>query len=140
MKRIAPFLLLAACLVVPAQVEAPIGRYGNAVSTMREMSAKQPPVLLHKFAESDTCTVNFLAAKSEVKRHYHAKHEETVVVSSGSGVFTMGKTQHAVRAGDVMHIPRGVVHGFVPSTDDVVVVSVFTPKFDGVDRVFVDGG
>jgi quercetin dioxygenase-like cupin family protein len=121
-------------------VEAPIGRYANAVSTMREMSAKQPPVLLHKFAESDTCTVNFLAAKSEVKRHYHAKHEETVVVSSGSGVSTMGKTPHAVRAGDVMHIPRGVVHGFVPSTDDVVVVSVFTPKFDGVDRVFVDGG
>lgn len=139
MKRMAPFVLMAACLIVPAQTEAPSGRYGNAVSTMKEMSAKQPPVLLHKFAESDTCTVNFLAAKSEVKRHYHAKHEETVVVSSGSGVFTMGKTQHTVRAGDVMHIPRGTVHGFVPLSDDVVVVSVLTPKFDGVDRVFVDG-
>ena len=119
---------------------APAGQYANATLKMDTLAQVDPPELLHKFAESDSCTVNFLAAKVEVKVHYHAKHEETVVVLRGSGVFTMGKERHEVKPGDVMHIVRGTVHSFVPSSPDVVVVSMFSPKFDGVDRIFVGGG
>jgi quercetin dioxygenase-like cupin family protein len=141
MKRPAAIALCLAAAIGLAQHAGPIApAYGNALSTMDRLANSEPPALLHKFAESDSCTVNFLAAKTEVKPHYHAKHEETVVVLRGRGTFTLDKARHDVRPGDVMHIVRGTVHAFVPSSDDVVVVSVFPPKFDGTDRVFVGGG
>jgi quercetin dioxygenase-like cupin family protein len=136
----ASFALVVLATSVAAQVEkgAPT-TYGNALTAMDHLASQDPPMLAHKFAESETCTVNLLAAKGEVKAHYHAKHEETVVVLRGSGTFKLGKDVHTVKAGDVMHIPRNNVHSFAPTSDDVVVVSVFSPKFDGTDRVFVGG-
>lgn len=140
MNRLASTLLV---LVTPLALAQNSGQtkpaYANALAVMDGLAKSDPPVALHKLAESDSCTVNFLAARTEVKRHYHAKHEETVVVLRGKGTFTMAGVAHDVKSGDVMHIPRGTIHGFVPSSDDVVVVSMFSPKFDGVDRVFVDG-
>jgi quercetin dioxygenase-like cupin family protein len=136
----ASFALVVLATSVAAQVEkgAPPS-YSNALTVMDALAKGDPPTLAQKFAESETCTVNFLAAKGEVKAHYHAKHEETVVVLRGSGTFRIGKDVHSVKTGDVMHIPRNNVHSFTPTTDDVVVVSVFSPKFDGTDRVFVGG-
>jgi mannose-6-phosphate isomerase-like protein (cupin superfamily) len=140
MSRFVACILLTAATLCLAQVTlGPKSEYGNALAIMDELGKKQPPVALYKFAESDTCTVNLLAATTPVRAHYHAKHEETVTVLRGSGVFTLGSARHEVRPGDVMHIVRGTVHAFVPSSKDVVVVSIFSPKFDGTDRVFVDG-
>ena len=122
---------------VAGHVSAP--RAGNALTIMKAQLAENPKAFAHKFAETDSCTVNLLAAKNEVPPHYHAKHEETVVLLSGHGVFTLAGGKHIVEAGDVFFIPRGTVHAFVPTSSDVVVVSTFTPKFDGKDRVFVGG-
>ena len=106
---------------------------------MNAQLAADPKALAYRFAETDSCTVNLLAAKNEVPAHYHAKHEETVVVLSGQGVFTLAGEKRIVEPGDVFFIPRGTVHAFVPTSSDVVVVSTFSPKFDGKDRVFVGG-
>jgi quercetin dioxygenase-like cupin family protein len=140
MKRKLMAVLVAVSSIGLAQVSGQTKpAYANALAVMDGLAKSEPPVALHRLAESDSCTVNFLAAKSEVKRHYHAKHEETVVVLRGSGTFSLAGVAHEVKMGDVMHIPRGTFHGFKPSSDDVIVVSMFSPKFDGVDRVFVDG-
>jgi quercetin dioxygenase-like cupin family protein len=132
-----PFAVALIALAALALAQTPpTSAYGNAPATLD----KDPTTALVKFAESDSCTVNFLAAKTPVRPHYHAKHEETVVVLRGAGTFKLGKEEHKVRPGDTMHIVRGTVHSFTPISEDVVVVSVFSPKFDGQDRVFVDGG
>jgi mannose-6-phosphate isomerase-like protein (cupin superfamily) len=70
--------------------------------------------------------------------HYHAHHEETVVVLSGTARMRLGGTWHELRAGDLIHVPKGVVHE-VDVDEPVTVLSLFAPPFHGEDRVFVDG-
>lgn len=121
----------AACALV-AQSQGPAPKVGAVLPTL---DAAGTP--LHVFADGEFCTVNLLAAGSPVPAHYHAVHEETVYVVRGSGVMRLGDQHKAVGPGDLMHIPKGVVHAFEPFTKDVVVVSIFAPKWDGKDRIFV---
>lgn len=83
-------------------------------------------------------TVNVIQTRGAVPTHYHAEHDELVMILDGGGKFTIeGKTQD-VKAGDVLVIPRGAVHGFVHEGQGVTaVVSVFSPKFDPKDRIMV---
>jgi mannose-6-phosphate isomerase-like protein (cupin superfamily) len=70
--------------------------------------------------------------------HYHATHEETVVVLSGTARMRLGGTWYELHAGDLIHVPKGVVHA-VDVDEPVTVLSLFAPPFHGEDRVFVDG-
>lgn len=77
--------------------------------------------------------------RESVRNHRHASHSETVYILSGSGSFRLGDKNFAVSAGDFIQIPQGQVHGVVvTSTDPLKVLSVQTPEFHGVDRLFVD--
>ncbi|ACA19857.1 Cupin 2 conserved barrel domain protein [Methylobacterium sp. 4-46] len=44
--------------------------------------------------------------------HYHRDWDETIYGLIGTVTFTVGGKDHAVGPGDVLFIPRGVVHGF----------------------------
>ena len=71
----------------------------------------------------------------EAQRHLH--HHETVWVIRGAGRLTLDGVKHTVAAGTVISIPPGTPHSFyslgkVPA----VVISVFSPAFDGKDRVY----
>lgn len=90
------------------------------------------------FAQGEHCTVNVIQTKSQIKAHYHAKHEEVVYVVSGSGTMRLGNRMQRVKSGDLMYIPKNTVHGFTPQSVECVVVSIFSPSFDGKDRIFVD--
>jgi uncharacterized RmlC-like cupin family protein len=68
--------------------------------------------------------------------HVHADHEETVYVIRGTARMRIGATWHELAAGDLVHVPRGVVHEVADA--DATVLSLFAPPFDGADRVFVD--
>ncbi|NNE07495.1 MAG: cupin domain-containing protein [Gemmatimonadetes bacterium] len=77
-----------------------------------------------------------LRVMTDVKPHYHESHEETVVVQSGGGVFDLGGVLHTLREGDVIVIPRKTVHSFSPGGGKpCTVLSIFTPPFDGKDRI-----
>jgi mannose-6-phosphate isomerase-like protein (cupin superfamily) len=68
--------------------------------------------------------------------HFHRTHDLTVTVLRGAGNVRVGERTVAVRAGDVVIIPRGVPHFFRNGGDGVAVaLSVFTPPFDGADVV-----
>ncbi|HWP30269.1 MAG TPA: cupin domain-containing protein [Fimbriimonadales bacterium] len=90
------------------------------------------------FTQGEHCTVNVIQAKSQIKSHYHAKHEEVVYVVSGTGTMRLGNRTYTVKSGDLMYIPKNTVHGFTLQSQECVVVSVFSPTFDGKDRIFVD--
>ena len=90
-------------------------------------------------SEGAHTSVAAIATREPVRVHYHALHDEIVVVHSGEGTMRLGDEQFRVRPGDVIFIPEGTRHGFTPSEGGVAtVVSVFAPPFDGRDRVFVE--
>ncbi len=74
-----------------------------------------------------------------VAAHYHADHEETVYVLSGTSRMRLGDEWIDLHVGDLVHIPRGVVHQ-VETAEPVSVLSLFAPPFFGEDRVFVEEG
>ncbi|MGE0378282.1 MAG: cupin domain-containing protein [Planctomycetaceae bacterium] len=45
------------------------------------------------------------------KLHYHLRSTELYYVLDGEGAVLLDGAEHAVRAGSVVHIPPGVVHG-----------------------------
>jgi mannose-6-phosphate isomerase-like protein (cupin superfamily) len=73
-----------------------------------------------------------------VDAHYHAVHDETVVILTGRGTMTLGEESQEVEPGSVILIPRGTIHSFRVSGEPVEALSVFAPAFDGKDRIFVD--
>jgi mannose-6-phosphate isomerase-like protein (cupin superfamily) len=89
---------------------------------------------------SDSLSSSFLLfIKKDVKKHKHMTHSEHVYVISGEGVMVLGEQNIKVRKGDMIFIPKGVVHALkVTSKEPMKVVSIQSPKFDGSDRIFIE--
>lgn len=60
-------------------------------------------------------------------------HEEDEVyyVVAGLAKIRIGEETHAVRAGDVVFVERGVDHHFFDIEEDLVTLIVFAPPFSG---------
>jgi quercetin dioxygenase-like cupin family protein len=109
----------------------------SGIKMADKLRAESPSLGTHLFAEGEQATVNLINTVSPVPKHYHAKHDETVVILRGRGKMILGDQEREVAAGDVIFIPQGTVHAFDPLSEDVVAVSVFAPKWDGKDRIII---
>ena len=79
--------------------------------------------------------------KKEVKPHKHVFHTEQVYIVEGEGEMVVGEKKMPVKKGDMILIPKGMVHSLsVTSKAPVKVLSVQAPMFDGKDRVMVEPG
>ncbi len=70
--------------------------------------------------------------------HVHTDSDITVWLLQGQGVMHIAGKQHAIKAGDVVHIPRDVVHYYVnhgPETGAALVV--YSPAPGPDDRVLI---
>jgi mannose-6-phosphate isomerase-like protein (cupin superfamily) len=66
--------------------------------------------------------------------HIHKMHDGTVVMMKGSGYLMMEDGRMDLSVGDVVFIPRGVVHYYVNSASEpTVTLVIFSPPFDGKD-------
>ena len=66
--------------------------------------------------------------------HVHKVHDATVTMLRGEGYLILGKNRINLKAGDVVHIPRGVPHYFVnTASQPTVALAVYSPAFDGKD-------
>lgn len=92
-----------------------------------------------KKIHSDSLSSTFaIWVKKEVKPHKHLHHSEVVTVLKGKGVMTVGGATEVIKKGDVIIIPKGVVHSVeTTSKQPLLVLSVQAPKFIGQDRVWV---
>ncbi|MEA2167788.1 MAG: hypothetical protein QOF76_1088 [Solirubrobacteraceae bacterium] len=63
--------------------------------------------------------------------HSHDEFEETIYGLSGTTHFTVGGDRVALGAGDAVHIPRGVVHGFDAGDEGGAFLAVATPGVFG---------
>jgi len=84
-------------------------------------------------------SVHLTQVETAVESHHHNAHDENVWIIRGSGRLTLGDQRMKVKAGQVVHIPRGTKHAFHNlGSNPAVVMSVFSPGFDGKDRVYED--
>ena len=68
--------------------------------------------------------------------HIHKSHDSTVVMMKGRGYLVMEHRRIDLSVGDVVFIPRGVVHYYVStSSEPTVAFVVFSPPFDGTDNI-----
>ena len=66
--------------------------------------------------------------------HLHKIHDVTVTLMRGQGYLVLGQRRVPLKAGDVIHIPRGVAHQYVnTSSEPTVGLAVYAPAFDGKD-------
>jgi len=80
-------------------------------------------------------SAHHLLVREGVRRHLHRRHDETVLFLAGQGILDVGGRRLPVEPGLVVQVPRGVPHSLAVTGDPVEAVSVFSPAFDGVDRV-----
>ncbi|MEQ9064832.1 MAG: cupin domain-containing protein [Vicingaceae bacterium] len=83
-------------------------------------------------------TSTLIWIKKEVKAHRHAKHTEQVYVLEGSADMKIDSEMISIVSGDLIFIPKNVVHSLkVTSGEPLKVISFQSPQFLGKDRIFV---
>jgi len=91
---------------------------------------------LHRGSEA---SLHLVQVRDAVAPHYHRDHDETVYVIRGEALFTLAGEEMALRPGTLLHVPRRLVHSVrVLGAEPCAVLSLFTPPFDGKDRIFVE--
>ncbi len=69
--------------------------------------------------------------------HRHDRHDLFVVILRGHGVMRLQDEERRVGEGSILYIPRGTLHSFRNTSDSpAAAYAVYTPPFDGTDRVF----
>jgi quercetin dioxygenase-like cupin family protein len=91
-----------------------------------------PALTTEELTRTAESSVHRTTVKGELRPHHHATHDEVAHCISGSGRMKIGEKTIDVAPGTVMVIPRGSVHSF---SGEATVISIFTPPFDGKDRV-----
>lgn len=75
-----------------------------------------------------TLVMNTLRLGMELRPHMHEDFDQIALVLSGSMRFVLGGEEVDVAAGEVLHIPAGVMHGGVPTSQEPVRnLDVFAP-------------
>ena len=73
--------------------------------------------------------------------HRHDRHDLVVVMLRGHGGMLLGEEERIVGPGSILYVPRGTSHAFRnTSGEPAVAYAIYTPAFDGQDRVLLDSG
>jgi mannose-6-phosphate isomerase-like protein (cupin superfamily) len=79
---------------------------------------------------------HLVAIRKAETPHRHDQHDILVVMLRGYGRMRIGAEERPVGEGSVLYVPRGAVHAFRnQSPEPAVAFAVYTPAFDGKDRV-----
>jgi mannose-6-phosphate isomerase-like protein (cupin superfamily) len=71
--------------------------------------------------------------------HRHDQHDLLVVMLRGHGTMRLGSELQPVGEGSILYVPRGSVHAFSNASGGIAYAyAVYSPAFDGADRVLVE--
>lgn len=77
-----------------------------------------------------------VAIRTAETAHRHDRHELLVMIVRGRGTMRIGDAALPVGEGSLLYVPRGAVHAFAnQSGAPAVSYAIYSPPFDGVDRV-----
>ncbi len=100
---------------------------------------KGQPFRSDMIAWDSSSSVHLTQIDGGMESHHHAAHDETVWIIRGAGRLVLGEQKLKVKAGQMVRIPRGISHSFHNlGSNPAVVISVFSPGFDGKDRIYED--
>ncbi len=101
--------------------------------------AGDAPVAVRELHRTSRVSTHEVVVVGEIRAHRHERHDETVTILEGRGTFVLDGEEHLVLPGTVLHVPAGAVHSYRHESPGATrAVSVFSPPFDGEDRVLVD--
>lgn len=85
-------------------------------------------------------SLGLAVVKDRIRPHYQKVSDEIYYVLRGEGELTVGGETSHIREGDVVIIPKGLVHGFVNSgSTPCLILFSSGPKFvPETDRFFPD--
>jgi mannose-6-phosphate isomerase-like protein (cupin superfamily) len=79
---------------------------------------------------------HLVAIRTAEVPHRHDRHDLLVVIVRGHGTMLLGDAARPIGEGSILYVPRGAVHAFTNRSDaPAVAYAVYTPPFDGKDRV-----
>jgi quercetin dioxygenase-like cupin family protein len=82
---------------------------------------------------------DFVAPGLGAPLHVHSREDEAIYVIAGELEVTVAETRRLAKPGDVVHMPRGIPHGFLNASDRPArVLIVFSPG--GFERGFLEIG
>ena len=83
---------------------------------------------------------HFKASGMKITPHIHEQDDEAFFVHRGGGVFTLGERKVPIAEGDIVFIPKGVVHAFENTTSDTYLVwAISSSKYLELHRMFFSG-
>ena len=89
-------------------------------------------------AQSEHSAQVLVQVRDREPLHYHADSDITVFLLRGRGQLRLGPRTHAVKAGDVLHVPRGAIHAYINQGPEVGVAVVSNSPAPGPnDRVLI---
>ncbi len=138
----ATILAALSCALFPPGCRTPEGRADSVrVLALAPIDLASAPAFRSELLfATPRVSVHHTLLKERLSPHFHLDHEETVIVLEGRARMLIGEAWHEIGPGSVTHVPLGVVHAVEPLGPGgfVGAVSIFSPPFDGKDRVFLE--
>ncbi len=94
---------------------------------------------LVELSRGETASSHLVQIRKREGLHTHDKHDAIAILLKGQGILAIGEQRLELKPGSIVTVPRGVPHSFVNKAQEPAVAYVlFTPAFDGKDRVPVE--
>jgi quercetin dioxygenase-like cupin family protein len=134
---IASFVSWAACVSGPHLYL----QYGNEYQELNldKILADNPlppgeNIKVVNLGRSQSASQHVVQIRDREVPHLHKLHDATVTMLRGQGYLILAKNRINLKAGDIVHIPRGVPHYYVNTAGEpTVALAVYSPAFDGKD-------
>lgn len=129
-------LLLVGCSSAPEARGRVITPLPDPVDPLWTPAELEKPIAVRRLRETKETSVSLIRLAGSEQPHIHKDHDLVVVLLSGQARLHLGNRVIDVRPGDVMEIPRGVVHWAKNTGADAsLVYAIFSPPYDGLDNV-----
>jgi len=137
--------ILSSCLLVLAEeqsnLSANLTEKVNLIDLAQQKSVDTIAGLnITQVASGKNASVNLVIGPpgSILKMHYHRYSDEITYCIKGQAVMNVSGKQLVMKVGDLMYIPALTIHGSeVTGNETLQLISIFTPPFDGKDRIYV---
>ena len=115
--------------------------YANYEQSLKAYALPQDePASSVPLLEGDRGSVYLWQLRTSLALHLHRAHEETVVVMQGDGECRIAGGYRRIRQGDIIVVPAGQPHSVRNLGKGILSgLSIFTPRYDGKDRVEASG-
>lgn len=140
-------VVLCTCVLVLAEERSNQSAYltevvqVNLIDTAQQNSVDTKDGLnIAQVASGKNASVNLVMGPvgSVLKMHYHQYSDEITYCIKGQAVMNVSGKELVMKAGDLMYIPALTLHGSeVTGNETLQLISIFSPPFDGKDRIYV---